>query len=213
MRKGSLRLGAMAVLFACGMAANARAETIVEVEGNDTLAKAQSVDWRFSLGDNPEVTNPTTLQWVSVSGGYSHPGDYDVFKFTTGGGGAMGTFDIDHGMPDLDSWIQLFDSNGELVAEADDSAIDAGSTHRYDSRIDYKFLTPGTYYIGVGQFPYAGALGVGTDYVLHISLTDGLIGPAPVVTDGSVPAVPTPAAVGGGLALLGVLAAKGRGRV
>ncbi len=62
----------------------------------------------------------------------------------------------------LDTELFLFDSNGNLLTENDDSstALGAGgSTSVLDSYIDYTFNQNGEYIIGVGQFPSEGTQG------------------------------------------------------
>jgi hypothetical protein len=114
-----------AAALALGASSAANATVIAEVEGNNDFASAQSLDGAFSLDANPEIGYSTTRPHATVQAG---PGDgtFDYYSFSALAG-ALGQFDIDHGMPDFDSYLALFDSAQNLLATNDDGGCcDAG---------------------------------------------------------------------------------------
>lgn len=141
----------------------------------------------FDRSDDPDIGNATMIHHATVDG--SVPGlltdtNFQAtqgylthyFSFEVTRAGSTGYFDID-GTFGLDSYLQLFDATGQVVAEQDDGLnLDAGSTSELDSFLTYVFTAPGTYYIGVSAFqtivglPYDPDLD--TRYMLHVSLTD-----------------------------------------
>ncbi len=83
----------------------------------------------------------------------------------------------------MDSQIFLYDSAGNLLSSNNDSAVAlgaGGSTSTLDSYLEYTFLTPGTYVIGVAASPSTGLsggisgtpIGNGDTYTLQVSLED-----------------------------------------
>ena len=159
------------VLTSLMLAGAAHATLIAEVAGNhDTIATAQGVNGSFSTDADANIFNATTIPHVSIRG--TGNGTWDMYRFSVGSGGSTATFDIDFGMPDLDSWLNLYAANGVLLAMQDDGGVtDPGSTHGWDSLLDYTFANAGDYVIAVGRFANAPLLN-GQDYVLNISLAN-----------------------------------------
>ncbi|MBW4523188.1 MAG: DVUA0089 family protein [Scytolyngbya sp. HA4215-MV1] len=138
-----------------------------EIEANDSLSGAQAIGNNFSLVSDPNIESSLVIPHVTVRGTGNNTFDYYAVNVTTGN---RAIFDIDgdvnnDGIADpgaLDTQLFLFDSDGNVLAENDDFRTTAGGRgsfpnqfdvgSRYDSYIDYTFMTPGTYYIGVGQF-------------------------------------------------------------
>jgi hypothetical protein len=154
-------------LLLAGFSTTASATVVAETEPNDSFATAQNLDGQFSTGPDSNVTNGATVPYVTVVSGPAAQ-NYDFYSFTVGQAGSSGTFDIDFGMPDFDSYLALFDSSQNLLWMTDDAGVDAGSNHGYDSYFNYVFGNAGQYFLRVGaccgNVPYTG------DYQLHVSL-------------------------------------------
>lgn len=174
---------------------NARLQ-IPEVEPNNSIANAVSIDNSFSLDLDPNIgdtlTNTsTTIPHVSIQG--SGDGTYDYFSFTVTNSGDRGIFDIDFTNGN-DMEIFLFDAAGNFLFGDDDSSTSdgqGGSTSGLDSYMEFTFTSPGTYIIGVAEFSSSGQNGgitgdtidPGTIYTLQVSIENHLTGgggPAPV---------------------------------
>lgn len=135
-----------------------------------TIATAQNVNGAFSQDFDANIFNSTSMAHASVRG--TGDGNFDMYRFTVGASGGTAIFDIDYGMMDLDSWLNLFAANGAQLASNDDGGVnDAGTVHGWDSLLNYNFASGGDYYIQVGRFANR-ALNQGQDYVLNISLSN-----------------------------------------
>lgn len=196
---------AIAAILSAGVA---QAAVITEIEGNDTLATAQSLDGNFTLdysgniGDAGSNTS-TTIPHVTVQG-FAETGGRDTFKFTVTHAGSVGIFDIDFGMPGFDANLTLFDAAGTQIAYNDDYSSGAGqggSNHSYDSFIQYAFAQAGTFMIQVGTCCQNSPFYSNSSYELQVSLQN----PAS--------AVPEPAAIALlGLGVMGIAARRRRRR-
>lgn len=195
-----------AALLVCGGVA--LAASVSEVEPNDSLAEAQNLDGSFSLDFDPDITlydesdNDDTID-IDTSQIVPHStvnstgnNTVDFYSFTVSQAGDTVILDVDgayfftHGDDDgFDSWLELYDNNGNILAQDDNAPYDpgpadAGSAMHYDSYLEYTFQTPGTYYVAVGAncFPgcTAGALHHlypvpgGYSYKLNVSLGNNL---------------------------------------
>ncbi|WP_193369480.1 hypothetical protein, partial [Pelagibius marinus] len=154
------------------------AQTIAEVEPNDSIASAQSI----------------TGGGVTING--SGDGTFDYFSFGIGSvtidGAAVttsGSFETTAG--NFDTELFLYDSAGNLVAQDDDGG--AGLL----SLITQDFGSAGTYAIGVGEFNSVGSLGgitgnapdAGDTYTLQVDISGDTISTAydlnPALADSS----------------------------
>jgi hypothetical protein len=170
---------------------NAFALSINSINPNDTVGTAQNVDGNFSLDPSPDIgdilgnNTSTTIPHVSVSGVGN--GTIDYFSFTVTTPGSLGIFDIDYGRPDMDSWLKLFTGDGSVLLDSNDDSSSTtwgagGSVHVQDSFIQFVFLNPGLYVIGVGENVddvMTEGVQSGNDYVLHISLQNPLVEEVP----------------------------------
>jgi len=180
---------------------------VLEMESNDTFGTAQVIDRAMlriapnaNLGDQ---TDPS----ISVQGSVSAPGAQDVFRIDLAAGELL-TLDVDFaagygsgafpGYPagfGLDSFVFIYDANGNLLNFNDDAPVNAGGTgsvYSQDSYLQFASATGGTFYIVVKNWDGNGATSAGP-YRLQVSvdsqnlqLTDaGTISFADVdVTDG-----------------------------
>ncbi|MDJ0705242.1 MAG: filamentous hemagglutinin N-terminal domain-containing protein [Leptolyngbyaceae cyanobacterium MO_188.B28] len=156
----------------------------------------------FSTVDDPNIEQAATIPYQSF---INTPGnnEFVYYSFEVPAAGAQGIFDIDNGIGgsgNIDTQIFLFDEFGNLLAANDDNLTElgeGGSTSRLDSYLNYVFLEPGTYVLGVSEFfsfleptmltdgtPVSLIGGnvpdVGDSYDLHISIENLTPQPSPV---------------------------------
>lgn len=167
----------------------ALAAPVNEEEPNNPISEAQNIDGAFTLDQDPDIGDTTTntstiIPHATVVGTGDDSVDY--YSFTVPTPGTRGIFDIDYALDcsdfpceGFDAWIELYDSNGNSLAAADDAPTEwgqGGSVHPYDSYLEYTFAEPGTYYIAVGSYPglqpvpAVGFDGAATSYKLQVSL-------------------------------------------
>jgi len=117
---------------------------------------------------------PVAVIETTVNESIRSASDVDMYKFTVRAGQRVG-FDIDtptNGPPGLGSYLRLFDSRGRQLASNNDRVApgdpppgpDAGRDG-FDSYIDFRFATSGTYFIGVSNWrntSYSPSTGVGS---------------------------------------------------
>ena len=204
-----LLLTAMAAMLAIASGV-VMATSVNEVEPNDTRATAQSLDKKFSLDDDPNIFDSTGVPHASVQG--TGNGTYDWYSFEVPEGSARGSLDIDGADPDWDSYLRLYDSNGNLISrdhnlcsDGNWMAPDMGSepnpdcfsnTRTRDSfiRQDRMFQGSGTYYVEVSANEQP--IPNGLDYVLHVSVqnhptSSDTTPPETYINSGPGPDVPT----------------------
>jgi serralysin len=172
-------MAAMAVVYAGA----AWATSVSEVEPNDWIGQAQNIDSYFSLDSDPNIARSTTVPHATVDGTGDGTFDYYAFSVPQAGVATIGLFDIDGAIvcpPEsgicegFDSYVQLYDTNGNFLAQDDDGGIeDPGSEGSFalDSSLEYNFPSAGTYYIAVGSC-CVGPVPDGVTYQLHVSLGD-----------------------------------------
>ena len=151
---------------------------VVDIEPNDTIETAQVLVNNFSviyspdIGDNQTNTSQS-IPHVTILG--SGDGSYDHYSFEVTTANSLAIFDIDSGADDpgaMDSYLTLYNSAGEILAENDDAGINngqGGSTSSLDSYLEYNFEQTGTYVIQVGRCCVS-PISDGANYVLHVSL-------------------------------------------
>lgn len=157
-------------LMLLATAGTAGATYISESEPNNSVASAQNVDAFFSLDADADITNATTVPHASIRGnGNNDTSSRDFFGFNVPLANTAVLFDIDYGMFDLDSWLNLYLADGTFLGSHDDGGVtDSGTIHGFDSYWS-TVLGAGNYVVSVGRFPNAN-LAPGQDYVLHISV-------------------------------------------
>jgi large repetitive protein len=160
---------------------------INNIGGNNTLASALNLDGSFVLGQNADVSNSETVPYVSING--IGDGTTDWYQFTVTNAGDTAVFDVDYGMNQggsFDSWLNLYDANGTLLASNDDSSAsngDGGSIHSYDAFLNYTFQNPGVFYIQVGRYSGGAPIPVGGTYTLQVSLENAIMSDSGVINE------------------------------
>lgn len=167
-----------AMLIAVFYTGSAYASYLSDTVSNNDFATAISLDPYFTKNFDNNINDGfnnnislTHLHASATGTANTVAGNFDYFSFNISQAGVTGFFDIDDGMPDLDSTLALFDANHNSIAFNDDGFIlDAGSVHGFDSFMSYTFNNPGLYFIAVGESPVF-PLQTGQTYTLHASLT------------------------------------------
>ncbi|MAP95764.1 MAG: hypothetical protein CMK07_12510, partial [Ponticaulis sp.] len=144
-----------------------------------TIATALNIDGaNWSLGENPDITLAETVPHTTIAG---HGNGSLLYYAVTAGSNETLTVDIDWGFGSIgggsfDSYIEIRDAGGNLIASNDDAPISqggGGSVYSLDSY--YSFTTPasGQYYIVVGQSSGSGIAPISStrSFILNISLT------------------------------------------
>ncbi len=113
-------------------------------EPGDTIAYSYDLG-TLKLNDSKNITE-------MVGNGLHLNKDIDIFKISLEDNAKV-TFDIDTTPPvsSLDSYLRLFDSYGSEIAFSDDEAS-PGESNTLDSFLE-RYLSVGTYYIGVSGYP------------------------------------------------------------
>lgn len=166
----------LAVLLTSGAAL---AFPLDEAEPNDALDRAQDIDRYFSLDNDPNIVNSTSVPHATVNGSGNETYDYYSFAVSQAGVNTLATFDIDGAMPAFDSNLKLYDGSGNQLSSSDDKdPPDPGSEHRYDSYLEYTFSSAGTYYVAVGRCCFSPVPSAGA-YNLHISVQGAVTSDTP----------------------------------
>lgn len=177
--KIKLMTAAVAFAFAGGV----QAASVASNNTNHTFATAMAIpNGYFDTVVNGAIELSTVLPHATVAAVSTGPFDY--YKFTMGAGQLI--LDIDStfafaGNPGpFDPEIALWKANGTLLGENDDRGVlDTGSTHTWDSYLNFQHLDAGTYVVGVARFPSSAVDGgwstssnsipAKSFYTLHIS--------------------------------------------
>lgn len=146
---GGLALGAALVLLA---PAPSGAATIVVGELGDSRGSAFDTDPYFSLPPPANSLAHSRQPTAQIESSIDTAIDVDWYAFTAQAGAAV-LLDIDTG-GGFDSVLSLFDANGTLVAQEDDSAPEPGSPVNIDPFIG-TFFAPatGVYFAAVSGNP------------------------------------------------------------
>jgi hypothetical protein len=161
-----------AFLFVVVSSSFVHASSISEIEPNDDFSNAQLISGQqFSTFYDSDVADSDTIPHVTIIGDQNS--GYDYYQFVAVAG-AEYIFDIDYALNSggsFDSYLNLYDVSGNSIANDDDSSITdggTGSTHSYDSYLEYTFIEAGSYYIRVGSCCASSIPDAGT-YKLQIS--------------------------------------------
>lgn len=162
-------------------------------EPNNSLGTAQNLEGLvWSLDPNANVLDAEMLPHVTVraEGSAAGNGTNDYYSFVVTEAGSRGVFDIDFGCQttgctgatDVDTNLLLFDAAGNVLSWGTASLTSegaGGSNSIFDPLIDYVFDAPGTYFVGVGAWPYGplsrdNPIPPGRTYQLQLSVENHL---------------------------------------
>ncbi|SDQ13676.1 M10 family metallopeptidase C-terminal domain-containing protein [Pseudovibrio sp. Tun.PSC04-5.I4] len=143
---------------------------------NNSIAAAFDISSNFSLTEDPDIFDSTTVLHTTVNATGNGQGGYYAIELAAG---TILTIDID-GIADPsihDSWVRLVDSNGNIVTQNDDGGGDPGSTSNRDSSTVFVVEETGTYYILEGAWSpdvpgdgWSEAVPEGSTYKLNVSV-------------------------------------------
>ncbi|WP_305791230.1 M10 family metallopeptidase C-terminal domain-containing protein [Thalassococcus sp. S3] len=143
---------------------------------NNSIATAFDISDNFSLAEDPNIFDSTTVLHTTVEATGNGLGGYYSIDLVAG---TILSIDVD-GIADPavhDSWIRLLDSNGDIVTENDDGGGDPGSTSIRDSSTVHVIEETGTYYILQGSWTsdseeggWTEAVPEGSTYTLNVSV-------------------------------------------
>ncbi len=143
---------------------------------NNSIATAFDISNNFSLSEDPDIFDSTTVLHTTVNATGNGQGGYYSVELAAG---TTLTVDVD-GIADPnvhDSWVRLLDANGNIVAQNDDGGGDPGSASNRDSSIVFVVEKTGTYYILEGEWSpdapgngWSEAVPEGSTYKLNVSV-------------------------------------------
>ena len=143
---------------------------------NNSIATAFDISDNFSLAEDPDIFDSTSVLHTTVNATGNGLGGYYRIDLAAG---TILSIDID-GIADPnvhDSWVRLLDSNGNIVTENDDGGGDPGSTSNRDSSTVYVVQETGTYYILEGSWSpdapgngWSETVPEGSTYKLNVSV-------------------------------------------
>ncbi|KZK75581.1 Bifunctional hemolysin/adenylate cyclase precursor [Pseudovibrio sp. W64] len=143
---------------------------------NNSIATAFDISNNFSLTEDPDIFDSTTVLHTTVNATGNGQGGYYGIELAAG---TTITVDID-GIADPnvhDSWVRLLDADGNIVTQNDDGGGDPGSTSNRDSSIVFVVEETGTYYILEGAWSpdvpgdgWSEAVPEGSTYKLNVSV-------------------------------------------
>ena len=142
---------------------------------NTSIATAFDISGNFTLDEDPDIYDSTTVPHTTVEATGTGEGGYYSIGLPVG---AVITIDIDGiADPDVhDSWVRLLDAEGEIVAQNDDGGGDPGSATSRDSSAVHVVEETGTYYILEGSWSpdaedgWAEVVPEGSTYELNVSV-------------------------------------------
>ncbi len=149
-------------------------QTITETESNGSFGSAQVISRSsFKVATNSDVGDDT-IPWVKIENGLINNG-VDLFKVDLQVGETL-IIDVDYGDAfgdSLNTYVTLYNSSQNSVAENDDSVINLGgngSSGTGDSYISYTTATSESYYIFLEDSPKNSNSSTAGDYVINLSI-------------------------------------------
>ena len=145
--------------------------------GNDSIANAIDISALFSLDADADIIDATTIPHVSITATGDATTSVHYYEVNLTAIGTVITLDVDYGTEggNMDSWIELYDASGNLVAFDDDSSTAdgaGGSTSGLDSFLSYTTQTAGLFYFAVGTYSGLSDIPIGGTYELQVSVQE-----------------------------------------
>ncbi len=146
--------------------------TKAQSTNNGSIATAVATAGAYDVDANPDITNSTSLPHATINA-TAAGGSLEYYRIDVVAPGTQAIFDIDGPGTLDDSFIELVNSAGTVLASNDTGTGDASYPGHDDAYLTYTFAQAGTYYIRVGLWNGAATaqpLIAGQTYQLNISL-------------------------------------------
>ncbi|MBB5700132.1 DUF4214 domain-containing protein [Sphingomonas yantingensis] len=144
---------------------------------NGSIATAVATAGAFDVDANPDITNATSLPHATINA-TAAGGSLEYYRIDVTVPGSQAIFDIDGPGSLDDSFIELVNAAGTVLASNDTGTGDPSYPGHDDAYLTYTFQTAGTYYIRVGLWNGAATaqpLNAGQTYQLNISLANAAV--------------------------------------
>ena len=150
-----------------------------QTTNNGSIATAVATAGAYDVDANPDITSATTIPHATINA-TAAGGALEYYRIDVTVAGSQAIFDIDGNGTLTDSFIELVNSAGTLLASNDTGTGDPQPVGRDDAYLTYTFATVGTYYIRVGQWGGPGILtaqplSAGQTYQLNVSLQNAAV--------------------------------------
>jgi Ca2+-binding RTX toxin-like protein len=148
-----------------------------QTTNNGSIATAVAIAGAYDVDANPDITNATTIPHASINA-TAAGGALEYYQIDVTVPGSQAIFDIDGPGTLDDSFIELVNSAGTVLASNDTGSGDASYPGHDDAYLTYTFAAAGTYYIRVGLWNGAATaqpLDAGQTYQLNVSLQNAAV--------------------------------------
>ncbi len=144
---------------------------------NGSIATAVATAGAYDVDANANITNATSIPHATINA-TAAGGSLEYYRIDVTVPGSQAIFDIDGPGTLDDSFIELVNSAGIVLASNDTGSGDASYPGHDDAYLTYTFAEAGTYYIRVGLWNGASTaqpLDAGQTYQLNVSLQNAAV--------------------------------------
>jgi Ca2+-binding RTX toxin-like protein len=144
---------------------------------NGSIATAVATAGAYDVDANPNITSATTIPHATINA-TAAGGALEYYRIDVTVPGTQAIFDIDGPGTLDDSFIELVNSSGTVLASNDTGTGDTTYPGHDDAYLTFTFATAGTYYIRIGLWNGAATaqpLNAGQTYQLNISLQNAAV--------------------------------------
>ncbi|RZT44891.1 Ca2+-binding RTX toxin-like protein [Sphingomonas sp. BK036] len=144
---------------------------------NGSIATAVATAGAYDVDANADITSATSIPHATINA-TAAGGALEYYRIDVTAPGSQAIFDIDGPGTLDDSFIELVNSAGTVLASNDTGSGDASYPGHDDAYLTYTFATAGTYYIRVGLWNGAATaqpLNAGQTYQLNVSLQNAAV--------------------------------------
>ena len=151
--------------------------TKAQTTNNGSIATAVATAGAYDVDANADITNATSIPHATINA-TAAGGSLEYYQIDVTVPGSQAIFDIDGPGTLDDSFIELVNSAGTVLASNDTGGGDASYPGHDDAYLTYTFATAGTYFIRVGLWNGAATaqpLFAGQTYQLNVSLQNAAV--------------------------------------